>query len=117
MELRYQPGQPIRLTILGASPRAVNATIHKMAGRQAQLRIEESVPACTAVRIDFEDAVLLADVQACEPDGNRQMALLEIREAIPLLSGLAHFITAVQQECQSAPLTSAFPVARATVGR
>jgi hypothetical protein len=106
MELRYQPGQSIRLTLAGSSPRPVNAIIATMTGRQARLRIDEHLAPGSAVRINFEDAVLFCEIRACSTQGDGYLADLEICEAVLVESPLANFVAAIQSHCQSQPEAS-----------
>lgn len=99
MEIRYQPDQPILLTVLGgAAPRQMPARMVQMSGRRAQLCMSEAIACGTPLKIQTDDSMLLGEVSACGADMGSFFALVEIQDAIPSMSALAKLVAAVMNE-------------------
>ena len=106
MEIRYQPDQPVRVTIL-PSRHSIRGEIVQMKNRAAILRFEEAVAYDTPIRLDFDDSLVLGEVIACVPEGTSFLVSLEVVEAIASVSDLARLVGAVMQDGRSvAPETA-----------
>jgi hypothetical protein len=96
MEIRYQPDQPVRITIL--SPKqSLQGQIVQMKNRAAILRLNEPVAQHALVRLEFEDSLVLGQVIACVPDGPTLLVSLQVVEAVATVSDLARLVSAVMQ--------------------
>jgi hypothetical protein len=100
MEIRYQPDQPVRVTVL-SSKHTLRGEIVQMKNRAATLRSEEPVPQNAAIRLDFDDCLVLGQVMSCAPDSASFLVSLEVVEAIPAVSDLARLVGAVMQDGRS----------------
>jgi hypothetical protein len=69
-----------------------------MKNRAAILRFEEAVSQDAAIRIDFEDSLVLGQVIACVPEGTSFLVSLEVVEAIAAVSDLARLVGALMQD-------------------
>lgn len=99
-EICYLPDQPARLTLLGASQYTLTGQMVKLAGRCANVRLDEAVAHGTAVRIDLNDSLLLGEVSTCVSESDGFVATIGIVEAIPSLSDLAKLVAAVMNEAR-----------------
>jgi hypothetical protein len=102
MDIRYQPEQPIRLNVLGSSPRPVAAKVVQMSGKRIEVSTGEAIPCGTAIKIEMEDSLLLGEITACAPGQGEFRALVVVREAIPSMSNLARLVSAVMNEGRTA---------------
>ena len=94
MEIRYQPDQSVRVTVL-ESKRLLRAQIVEMKNRTATLRLEEAVAQHAPIRLDFDDSVVLGEVTDCVPEGASFLVSLKVVDAIASLSDLARLVSAV----------------------
>jgi len=100
MEISYLPDQPVRLTVLGAPQYTVAAQMTTLAGRRANLRLQNAVAHGAAVRIDLNDSLLLGEVSTCIAEADGFVATVGVEEAIPSLSDLAKLVSAVMSEAR-----------------
>jgi len=97
MEIRFQPDQPVRLSILSDVPQALTAFIISLNGRNAVLRVSQAIPAGSAIRLDLDDSMLIGEISACAA-GEHFEIQLHIKEAIPSMSDLARLVSALMCE-------------------
>jgi hypothetical protein len=72
-----------------------------MDGRSAFLKVEQQISAGSAIRIDLEDSMLLAEVIACSSERDYFRIHIGITEAIPSMSDLARLVSALMCESPS----------------
>ena len=94
MDIRYQPGQPLKVSLL-ASREQVDGHIENLRGRVATIILERPVAAGAALRMDFDDCMILGEVWSSESDGRGYSITLEVRDAIPRVSDLNRLVSAV----------------------
>jgi hypothetical protein len=101
MEIRFQPNQPVRLSVLSGLPQALTARIINLNGRSADLQVEQQILAGSVIRIDLDDSMLLAEIIECSSEQEQFRIHICITEAIPSMSDLAHLVSALMCESPS----------------
>jgi hypothetical protein len=101
MEIRFQPNQPVRLSVLSGLPQALTARIINLNGRSADLQVEQQISAGSAIRIDLDDSMLLAEIIECSSEQGQFRIHISITEAIPSMSDLARLVSALMCESPS----------------
>ncbi len=85
------PDQPRSATIQVPNPsaygskRSIACTFNGMQGKRLALEAVEPVPACTAVSVEYEDALFLGEVVSCVPKDAVWALELKVEQ---ILSGL-----------------------------
>ena len=97
MDIRYHRGQPIRVRLLDASEPTTGRII-EFCDRDAVIGVRRPVAFGAALRLEFDDSVLLGEVRACEPSPEGSQLRIAIRDAIPTLSDIGRLITAVRED-------------------
>ena len=98
MEIRFQPDQPVRLSILSDVPQAITAFIISLNGRNAVLRVPQAIPAGSAIRLDLDDSMLIGEISGCAAGEEHFEIQFHIKEAIPSMSDLARLVSALMCE-------------------
>ena len=98
MDSRYQQGHQIDLTVLGTDSRTVGASFSALNGRRMEIHVTEPLVLDSAVRLDFDDCMLLGEVYYCSRTHYGYSALIEVEHAVPKPSGLANLVTAIARE-------------------
>jgi hypothetical protein len=101
-ELRYQPNQEIRLTVLGDDSHRVPARIINFSGRGISLAVEQPVRTGDAIRLDMEDSLLLGEVAYCQAQDGKFAIGVHLHEVIPSLSALANLVANVMSDGRGA---------------
>jgi hypothetical protein len=94
MDIRYQPGQPVQISLLG-SRELMSGRIVEMADRAATIEIDRPLAFGASVRIHFEDSMLLGEVSTCKSGPEKYLITVQVSEAVPVLSDLGRLVTAV----------------------
>jgi hypothetical protein len=97
MDIRYDPGQPIRVRLLDACESTIGRIV-EFGGPEVVIGVHRPVAFGAAVRLEFDDSVLLGEVCACEPSPEGSQVRVAVRDAIPTMSDLGRLITAVREE-------------------
>jgi hypothetical protein len=95
MEIRFQPNQPVRLSVLSGLPQTLTASIVHLDGRDARLQAPQPIPAGSAIRIDLDDSMLLGEITGCISEQEQYGIQVNITEAIPSMSDLARLVSAL----------------------
>ena len=98
MEIRFQPGQPVHLSVLSDAPQTLTAFINSLDGRHASLKATEAIPAGSAIRVDLEDSMLIGEITGCAATDGQFEIQLHVNEAIPSMSDLARLVSALMCE-------------------
>ena len=115
MDFRCHSHQPVRITLLNDSAQPISATMTPLQGRRVQIEMPEFVPAGSPVRIDYEDSLLIGEVDQCFLDRETSIITVEVREVIPSVSDLTRLVSAVMYG--SHPVRPAAELATAAAGR
>jgi hypothetical protein len=94
MDIRYQPGQPLQITVLD-SRELLQGHIVQIVGRAATFSLHRPLAFGAPIRIDFDDCMLLGEVAACEVTTEDYVITLDVVDAIPVMSDLARLVSAV----------------------
>jgi hypothetical protein len=70
-------------------------------GRSADLQVEQQISAGSAIRIDLDDSMLLAEIIECSSEQGQFRIHISITEAIPSMSDLARLVSALMCESPS----------------
>ncbi|MBI1791316.1 MAG: hypothetical protein HYR60_27630 [Acidobacteria bacterium] len=70
------------VTLLGDSPATLNGRIAEHTEREIRVVIERALPPGAAVKVEWEQVLLLAEVRACGRRGDEYLAVLEIAHAL-----------------------------------
>lgn len=111
MDIRYQPGQPLRINLLATSE-LLNGRIEKIAGRMAIINVDRPLAFGAPLRIDFDDSMILGEVTACQSGVAGHRVTLDVRDAIPMMSDLARLVSAVMTDGRGAGAQQERPVSR-----
>lgn len=95
MEIRFQPNQPVRLSVLSGLPQTLTAVIVHLNGRDAKLQASQYIPTGSAIRIDLDDSMLLGEITGCISEQEQFGIAVNITEAIPSMSDLARLVSAL----------------------
>ena len=95
MEIRFQPNQPVRLSVLSGLPQTLTASIVHLNGRDARLQAPHHIPAGSAIRIDLDDSMLLGEITGCISEQDLFGIQVNITEAIPSMSDLSRLVSAL----------------------
>ena len=68
-ELQWKPEQVVQLDVLGGQPAAATARILELSGKRLRLATELKVIPGAAVRLQWDNQVLLGEVLSSESDG------------------------------------------------
>ncbi|HYP06128.1 MAG TPA: hypothetical protein VER03_07805 [Bryobacteraceae bacterium] len=101
MEIRYQPGQPLRVNVLATSE-LLSGHIEKIVGRLAIINLDQPVAFGAPLRIDFDDSMILGEVSACEATESGHRVTVDVRDAIPVMSDLARLVSALMTDGRGA---------------
>jgi hypothetical protein len=98
MELRREPrfeaDQDVEITLLGTQESTFTARVVNASGRGLALEIDEPVPAGTALRIRFEDSVILAEAVYCRSGPGAYLIGVELDQ---MLCGLTELGKKLQE--------------------
>ena len=91
-EVRYPVHRPVKLTVLGDHPAELDAYMSNLSGRGLRMTTSEAVPVSAAVKVNFDDTMMLGEVCYCEPSGTQWAVGLEMEQALSDLSGLGNLV-------------------------
>lgn len=88
-EPRLKPEQPVRVTILDESGQHLDAVVHDVSGRGLGLMTSRPVEAGKALKIQLENAMLLAEAVYCQAAGSGFYVGVELDQILDGLASLA----------------------------
>jgi hypothetical protein len=94
MDLRFQPGQFIRVELL-PSREVLNVRIVRLARGSAAFLSDRSLASGQSFRIELDDLRISGVVAACVLEGQHYALKAEIQNAVALPSDLARLMTAL----------------------
>src|SRR4051794_7756103 len=93
-EPRLQADQPVKVTLFGQPDVRMSARIKNVSGRGIGLECDRPLAIGAALKIELEDALLLAEVIYCRPDKTTFYVGAEIEQALNGLSELSRMVSA-----------------------
>ena len=112
MDIRYQPGQPLQITVLD-SRELLQGHIVQIAGRAATFSLHRPLAFGSPIRIDFDDCMLLGEVSSCEGRTKEYVIRVDVCDAIPVMSDLARLVSAVMTRGRGAAPDARTPAVQA----
>jgi hypothetical protein len=105
-EPRFETTLTVRLTILGSSAGVpdtiVPASMIEISGRGLRLNTEAPVPVGSAVRIDFDDNILLGEVCHLSQTGPASFTCgIHLEQALAAVNNLARLIDGIMGESRT----------------
>jgi hypothetical protein len=94
MDLRFQPGQFIRVELL-PSREVLNVRIVRLARGSAAFLSDRSLASGQSFRIELDDLRISGVIAACVLEGQHYAVKAEIQNAVALPSDLARLMTAL----------------------
>lgn len=102
MSLREQPhydtAQPVAVTVLGDAPAAHSGEVAGFCGTAMRLMLEVPVPQGAAVKVEWEDTLLLGEVSDCQPDGSQYAINLKLEHSLVHTAELARLAARILEE-------------------
>ncbi len=80
-------GQVWSVTLLGALDRKLDATLLEHSNVLVKLALREAVPLNAAIRVERAEDIELAEIWACEGDGDGHVAIARIKHRLPRHAG------------------------------
>jgi len=87
--LRLQAHQTVQVTVLGQGADPVEGTLDNFSSGGMRLLLDLELPMDAALRVEWEDSMVLGDVRYCVPQGDRYAVGLEIQHTLTDMAGLA----------------------------
>jgi hypothetical protein len=97
MDIRYQPGQPVNVSVLFPNE-SLTGRILDLSGRHAAIRLDRPLASGAPLRLDFDDSVIWGEVGSCRPAKEGVEVKFIVREAVPMLSDLGRLVSALMAE-------------------
>jgi len=94
----FDIGQSVRVTVLGPASPLLMATIVEMTGPAVRLNMSQALPTGTAVKIEAEDTLLLADVCFCDAAPDGVVVGVTVRHMLTALAELSRLGRALRGE-------------------
>ena len=88
-EPRFVGDQPVNLTVLRDTETHVSATVTNYSGRGIRVSAPTAIPVGSAVRIDLDDAIALAEVCYCQKQGDSYAVGLQLEQILAGIKELA----------------------------
>lgn len=110
MELRREPRfetpQPVRLTVLGDQQTELFGNVVNLSGTGMRLIVNGAIPQGTAVKLELEERLLLAEVCYCEPMGDDYAVGLNLEQSLVHTQELARLAAKLLGQTPQAPRTA-----------
>ncbi len=98
MEQRREPrlaiNRSVAVTVLGGKPQQFTATVKNASGRGLALQTSEAIPPGSALKIDIDDAIVLAEAVYCHSGDGGHLVGVELDQ---VLCGLAELGKRLQE--------------------
>ncbi len=83
IEVRFKASQPVSLTVLGGTTKAVmEGCITDISPSGLRLRVPEPLALGAPIKVDAQDVLLLAEVVRCEPDRGAYNVGLQVHKSV-----------------------------------
>jgi hypothetical protein len=97
-EPRFAVDQPIYVTLLREPESRLPAVVKNTSGRGMGLAMARPVPIGTAVKIEFDDSILLGEALYCRDDGGTFFVGVELEHALYGLLELGRILSEFGEE-------------------
>ncbi len=87
-EPRFTSNRPVAVRLLGDNPLTLTGTISNVSGRGMRILLDRKVPVDTAMRIDVDGSIVLAEVCYSEPDNGAYATGLVLDQVLVETPGL-----------------------------
>ena len=91
-------GQPVRATVLGEPEVELYGQIVESSGKRLRLLLDRSIPQGAAVKVGFEQTLLLGEVCGCQPAGHEFEVALSLEHALVHTDELARLAQKLLEE-------------------
>jgi len=110
MELRREPRfettQPVRLTVLGERQTELYGNVVNLSGTGMRLIVNGAIPQGAAVKLEFEERLLLGEVCYCEPMGGDYAVGLNLEHSLVHTQELARLAARLLGQTPQPPRTA-----------
>ncbi len=87
-QLRMEVDQPVRITLLDQPRRVQKGRLANLSGRGMRIVVGEAMPIDGAVKVDWDDTLVLGEVRYCVPESNQFVIGLELQHSLTELGSL-----------------------------
>jgi hypothetical protein len=97
-EPRFEADQPVTVTVLSAPPARMNACVRNASGRGLGLFTSAPVPPGAAIRIEFDDNLVLGEAIYCRAEQEGHFVGVELDQVLVGLTELGRNLAAFSPE-------------------
>jgi hypothetical protein len=98
---RLNLDQPVVVTMLGDNPFCLPGRVVNVSGRGMRIAIPSPLPDGAAVRVDWENSLVLGEVRYCAKEGSWYMLGIEMEHGLPDLASLARLAERISEQVSS----------------
>lgn len=104
-DVKCETGQPVRVTLLGASELDCLGQVASLSGASMRLLLDRDVPQGAAVSVEWGDTLVLGEVCHCAPAGEQFSVGLTLEHSLLHTEQLARLArTLLEQTPQATPV-------------
>jgi len=97
---RFATGQAVPVTVLGNAEVRTAATVRNVSGRRLGLEAPIPIPAGAAIKVEVEDAIVLAESVFCRKEAGGYFAVIAMDQVLSGLAELGRILEVFQDDCQ-----------------